>query len=146
MGRVGERVPVDVVGPVGGVGADDVEGRAAAVGPDRQHAGRGLDVVAADEQRGVDPVALEQADEHLADRVGADRAGAAHLGAELRQRQRGAAGRARGGDPDLLDQLAALALGDLLDRAHEHVEHVHAHRHRAHLRPHPASPAGFVVP
>ena len=37
--------------------------------------------------------------------VGADRAGAAHVGAELREHQRGAARRARRRDPDLLDQL-----------------------------------------
>ena len=41
---------------------------------DRQHAGGGLHVVAAHEQRGVDAVALEQGEQHVADRVAADRA------------------------------------------------------------------------
>ena len=50
-----------------------------AVRADRQHARRGLDVVAAHEQRGVDAVALEQGEQHVAGRVGADRAGALHL-------------------------------------------------------------------
>ena len=93
-----------------------------------------------DEQRGVDPGPPEQREEHLADLVGADRAGAAHLGPELCERQRGAAGGAGRGDPDLLDELASLTLGDRLDRAHEHVEDVHAHRHDLHssLRLHAA--------
>ena len=68
------------------------------------------------------------------------------LGAELRQGQRGAPGRARGGDPDLLDQLAPLALGDSLHRPHQHVEHVHAHRHGAHLGAHSSSRAGCGEP
>ena len=45
----------------------------------------GLRLVAAHEQRAVDAVALEQRDQHVAERVGPDRAGAAHLGAELGQ-------------------------------------------------------------
>ena len=76
-------------------------------------------------------------------RVGADRAGAADLRSELGQRQRRTAGGPRSGDPDLLDELAALALRDLLDRAHEDVENVDAHRHDPHA---PFSSTGFVVP
>ena len=74
------------------------------------------------------PSRSSSCEQHVADRVGADRARAADLGAELRQGQGGAARRARRRDADLLDQLAALALGDRLDRPHQHVEHVHAHR------------------
>ena len=90
--------------------------------------------VAAQQQRGVDAVALEQREQHVAGRVGADRARAADLRAELGQHERGAAGRAGRGDADLLHQRAALALGDRLDRAHEHVEHVHAHARWPSLR------------
>jgi hypothetical protein len=39
-------------------------------------------------------------------RVGADRPRRADLGAELREGDRGAAGRPGGGDPDLVDELA----------------------------------------
>ena len=78
----------------------------------------------------------------LAERIGADGPRAAHLRAELREHERGAAGRARGGHLDLLDELAALAFGDRLDRAHEHVEHVDAHRDRLHE----ARSAGWTSP
>jgi hypothetical protein len=83
-------------------------------------------------------VALKQREQHVAGRVGADRAGAADVRAELRQHERRAAGRARGRHLDLLHQLAALALRDRLDGAHEHIEHVHPHGnglHRASFLP-----------
>jgi hypothetical protein len=132
VGRVGQRLLRHVAGPEAAVGADDVEGRPLAAGPDRQHARRGLHVVAAHEQRRVDAVAPEQRHEHVAERIGADRAGAAHGGAEPGQHQGGPARRAGGRHADLLDQLAALALRDPLDRPDQHVEHVHAHRDGLH--------------
>ncbi len=46
-----------VGGVVRRIGADDVKGRARAVGADRQHARRRLDSVAPHDQRRVDPVA-----------------------------------------------------------------------------------------
>ena len=143
MEGVGRRDDVErrVVGAVGGVGADHVEGRALAVGADGQDAGRGLHVVAAQQQVGLDAAALQQLDQEVAERVGADGAGAARARAELGQRQRRAAGRARGGGADLLDELAALALGDGLHGPHEHVEHMHAERddRERHRAPYPRS-------
>ncbi len=112
MGGVADRIPVDVRRPVGRVGADDVEGGPVAVRADRQHAGRGLHVVAAEHQRGVDAVALEQREQLIAERVGADRGCAADSAPSLARISARAAGGAGGGHPDLLDELAALALGD----------------------------------
>jgi hypothetical protein len=121
-----------------------VEGRARPVGTDREHARRGLDGVAADEQRRVDAEAAQQVEHHVAERVVADRAGAAHVRAELRERDRGPAGGAGRGDPDLLDELAALTSRDLLDRANEHVDDVHPQRHHFHRFADPAR--ACVVP
>ena len=63
--------------------------------------------------------------EHVARGVGADGAGAAHAGPEPSEDERRAAGGPRGGHADLLDERAALPLGDRLHRPDEHVEHVH---------------------
>ena len=93
-------------------------------------------LLAADEQRGVDAARSSSSSSRSPSGSRADRAGAAHLRAELRQRERGAAGRAGRRGPDLLDQLAALALGDHLDRPGEHVEDVDAHRDRPHRLAH----------
>ena len=128
------------------VGAHDVEGGALAARADGQDARGGLDVVAPHEQSGVHAVALEQGEQHVAGGVGADRAGAPDRRAQLRQDERGAARRAGGRDPDLLDELAALSLGDRLHRAHEHVEHVHAGAQRPHLDAHVSSSTLRVVP
>ena len=70
--HVGSRdaVEVDVVGGVGAVGADAVPGRTVAVGPHRQHAGRGLHVVARQQPGEVDAVLPEQVTQHAAQRVG----------------------------------------------------------------------------
>ena len=95
---------------------------------------------------GVHAVALEQGEQHVAGRVRADGAGALHLGAELREHERRAAGRPGGRDADLLDELAALALGDRLHRPDEHVEHVHAGAERPHLVTHRSSSTRRVVP
>ena len=148
MGGGGDRLPGGVVDAVGGVGAHDVERRAVAVGPDREHARRRLDLGAPDEHGRVHIRLLEQLAQHVARRVGADGAGAAHPRAQLGQHQRRPAGRARGGDADLLDQLAALALGYPVHRPHQHVEHVHSHGDRVHLLGHPRSSSsmGWVVP
>ena len=85
------------------------------------------------------PAAREQRDQRIAERVGSDCARALDGGAELGERDRGAGGRARRGHPDLLDELAALALGDRLHRADEHVKDVDAERDRTHLAGHGAA-------
>ncbi len=90
------------------------------------------------------PAGGEQRDQRVAERVGPDRACALDGGAELGERDRGAAGGARRGHPDLFDELAALTLGDRLHRTDEHVEDVDAEHDRAHLAAHGA--ALCVVP
>jgi hypothetical protein len=115
-----------------------------AVGPDRKDAGRRLQLGAADPQRGVDPPAPKQLEQDVAERVSADRPGAAHGRAELRQRHGRPARRSRRGDPDLLDEPAALSLRNLLHRPDEDVDHVDAERDRVHLARH--SPTAWVVP
>ena len=145
MRRERDVVPRCVVGAVGGVGAHHVERGPLARRADWQDAGGGLHIAAAQQERRVHAVALQQRQQHVPDGVRSNRPRAAHVGAELGHDERRPAGRARGGDTDLLDQLPALPLGDPLDRAHQHVEHVHAHRDRVHVVAHPPS-AGLVVP
>jgi hypothetical protein len=124
--RGGDGLPRRVVRPVGGVRTDHVEGGTRPVRADRQHAGGGLHAVAAQQQRGVDAVATQQGEQLVAECIGADGTGAAHGGAELGEHERGAAGRAGRGHPDLLDDLAALPLRDRLHGADEGVQDVHA--------------------
>ena len=81
-------------------------------------------VLATYQMLGVHAVALQQREQLVSDRVGPDGARAADGRAELGEHQRGAAGGAGSGDPDLVDQLAVLSFGDRLDVAYERVEHV----------------------
>src|SRR5215217_5684785 len=147
MGRRRHRVPGDIVGTIRRVRADHVKSGALAARADWEHARRGLHVVAPYEVLRVDPVALQERGEHLPHGIRPDRPRTRDLRAQLRKGDRGAARRARGGDLDLLDEVAALALRDRLDRAHQHVQDVHAHGDRVHLIAHPPSSlAGFVLP
>jgi hypothetical protein len=130
--RVRELLPRHVAGVIGGIGADDMERRARAVGTDRQDARRCLDALAPFQQRGIHAGLAQERDERVAQRVAPDRAGAAHAGPELGQRERGAAGRPGRRHPDLLDQRAALTGRYLLHRPDQHIEHVHAERDRRH--------------
>ncbi len=142
--RLRNRVVWRIRGAEGAIRAHDVERRARAVGANREHARRGLDVVAAAQQRRLDAGCGEQRDQRVAECVRADRARTLDGGAELGERDRGAAGGARRGHPDLLDELAALTLGDRLDRTDEHVKDVDAERDRSHFPTHGA--ALWVVP
>ena len=121
----GDGVEVHVVEGEGPVGADAVPGRPVAVGAHRQHAGRGL-LVTLDEAGDVDAVGAQQRAQHLAGRVAAGRADAGDVETQLRQHDGGPAGGAGGGQRDALDELTVGALGDALDVAHVHVEHVDA--------------------
>ena len=82
------------------------------------------------------PSRREQVEQHVAERVGPDRPGAADLGAELGQRDRRPAGR-----PGAVIRISSTSwppwpCGNRLDRAHEHVEHVHPQRDHPHRSRH----------
>ena len=127
-----DRVPRRVGGRVRGVRADHVQGRPRPIGTDRQHAGRGLHPVSAPEQRRVNSVAGEQLEHHVAELVGADRAGAPDARPELGQRHGRTARGPRRGDANLLDERPALPGRDLLDGTDEYIDDVYAERDDVH--------------
>ena len=126
VGRPRDRVEVDVVEGVGAVGADAVPGGAVPVGPDRDHARRGLHALAPHQPRGVDARCAEQRDQGVPEGVGADRTHAAGGCPQLRQ-DRGRPSRGPGrGHHDVVHERSLGAVGDALDCTHVHIEDMHA--------------------
>ncbi len=121
--------PRYVVDRIDGVGSDCMKRRPVAVGSDWQDAGRGLDAGLANDVRGVDSESVQCADEHVAKSVVADGACARDLESQFCEADRGARCGSRRRETNLVEQHAALSLGDVRDVAAENVEDVRAERH-----------------
>ena len=129
MRRAFDQRPWYVVDRIDGVGADRVKRGAVAVGPDRQDARRSLDARLAHNVAGIDAEAVQRADEHVAKSVVADGADSRNREPQFREAD-GRACRTSGRcEPNLVEQQAALTLGDVRDVAAEDVEDVRAERH-----------------
>ncbi len=121
-----DHAQVHVARPQVAGGPGHVQRRALPVRPDRQHGGGGLSARDPGQVAGVHAVPAQQRHQQTAKVVVADRAHRDHPGAELGQVHRRARRGPGGGQPDLLQQHAALAGRDRGDRAAEDVEDVRA--------------------
>jgi hypothetical protein len=124
-----DQAQVHVVKPEVRGGPGHVERRALPVRPDGEHGRRGLHAVLAGEVAGVHAMLAHERHQQVTGVVRADRAHRHHAGAQLGQVDGRARGRARGGQPDLLQQHAALAGRDRGDGTAEDVEDVRAEAH-----------------
>ncbi|GAA3106892.1 hypothetical protein GCM10020001_025990 [Nonomuraea salmonea] len=80
----------------------------------------------AGQRGGVDAALGQHHEQEVGELVVADRSHGDHVVAQLDQIDRGARGRARSGQADLVDQHGVLALGDVIDGPGEDVDDVDA--------------------
>src|SRR5271163_571766 len=130
MRRALDQRPRHIVDRIDGVGSDRMQRGPVAVGPNRQNAGRGLHAGLANNAAGIDAVAVERADEYIAEGVLTDGAGSRNRQPQFREADRSARGGSRRREPNLVEQDTALSLGNVRDVAAKDVEDMRAERHR----------------
>ena len=129
MRRALDQRPRHVVDRIDGVGSDRMKRGPVSVWSNRKNAGRGLDAGLANDVAGIDAESVQRADEHVAESIVADGADRRDRESQFREADRGARRGPGRREPNLVEQHAALSLGDVRDVAAEDVEDVRAERH-----------------
>ena len=102
---------------------------AVAVRSDRQDAGRGLHTGLPNNVRSVNAESVQRTNQYVAKSIVADGSHRRDLESQFREADRGARRAPGRREPNLIEQHAALTLGNVRDVAAEDVEHVRAERH-----------------
>ena len=132
MIRGREKVQRHTIERVGKVGSGHVQCGPVAVAADGQHAHRGRLIINSQKVFGDHTVTLQHGGEQVGGVVATYGADRRHHGSEFGQCDGGAAGRARGHQPDVGDKGCALAVGYRINRVDNHIEHMGTERHDLH--------------